>query len=321
MTTLIADCGKSESHIFNLDLNQYAVITHQDLMHLNIPNLSPGDELVIEGVHLRPREENSLAQPYTFDQLKQMKHQMKERNITILLFPCQSTPKARGMLGLEKSDENDVRAIGNYLNTFPHIVDTLQEFNPISTEDHQDKHESMWADRKQLSADVNRARNVTYGMDSDHPDFITRWMQRYSLTLLELLGPELAECIGIESYVRDPKRLKKNGTPSRLYSILATLLRPNGELRLRSDTGKLPEWKYVKRYYFCLCPNHRGGGVVASNYKHHMRPAISGRPKRMFITSKEEATELALARSCADKKLQIIWTTIRNLIVEQFAVQ
>lgn len=316
MTLYIADCGKSEAHVFNNDTQFYQVISHIDLLELNVPGIAAGDRLVIEEVHLRPRENNSLAQPYTYEQLLQLKQRLLSRHIIISLFPNELTPKARSITGLEKSDENDVRSIGNYLDEFPNEEQALKIYNPVSTEEHQQQHFHIWKDRELLSSDVNVARNNAYGFDSETYDEVTRWVYANALILCDLLGPELAADIGLTKHKRTGQ-LTKIKTPSRIYTILATLMRPNGELRLRSDTQALPEWKYVKKYFFCLSPYHRRGGVVASNYKYHMRPAISGFKGKVKNLTADEWRALAPARACADHKLKVIWTTIHNLLIEQ----
>jgi len=319
MTVYIADCGRAHAHVLNNETDDFDTIDHTCLLKLNFLGITQGDCLIIEEVHLRPRERNSLAQPYTFPELIQLRDNARAAGITISLFPNESTPKTRSMIGeSEKSDEIDVRAIGNYFTQFPEEVFSLKLLDPITTEEHQLKHDLIWEARSELNTDVNVARNAGYGFNSsiEYSDAISCWINDNAMTLYERLGEELADCIGIHKYKRK-HQLKKIESPSRVYSIVATLLKPDGDLRVRTDTGELPGWKYAKKYYFCLSPYHRRGGVVASNYKYHMRPAISDFNCKIKVLDVHGWRELKAARAEADRKLQVIWRTIRQLLIDQ----
>ena len=57
----------------------------------------------------------TLAQPFDYDQLEELKRIADEKGVTILLFPQKSTPKARKLAGIEadaKTDEVD-RAVSS----------------------------------------------------------------------------------------------------------------------------------------------------------------------------------------------------------------
>ena len=319
MTVYTADCGGARATVRNNETETEDTIDHSQLLSLKFLGITSGDHLIIEEVHLRPRERNSLAQPYTFPELIQLRDNARAAGISISLFPNESTPKTRSMMGeLEKSDEIDVRAIGNYLTHFPEEVLSLKRLDPITTDEHQRKHALIWEARSELNTDVNVARNAGYGFDSkiEYSDAISCWINNNAMTLYDRLGEELAHCIGIHKYkLKD--QLKKIKSANRVYSIVATLLKPTGELRVRTDTEQLPEWKYVKKYYFCLSPYHRRGGVVASNYKYHMRPAISNFDCKIKVLDANGWRELKAARSEADRKLQVIWRTIRQLLIDQ----
>jgi hypothetical protein len=320
MTLFVADCGRSTSHIWNDHTKTYHEIPHQDFLNLNIPGFSYGDSLVIEEVHLRPREKNSLAQPFSFFDLLELHALATHQGVTIKLFPNEVTPKARALAGFtEKNDQIDVESIANYLSVFDWAYDQLKLFNPISTKDHQERHQFIWHDRNELSHDVNCARNIGYGFDDKlgGADAVTNWINAHKHVLYERLGPELAAAVGILKYARKDG-YKKLDKPSRLYSIVVTLLRPDGQLRLRSDINQLPHWKHAKQYYFCLTPYHRRGGVIASNYKHHMRPSISGFTGKTTALTAAEWNTLSAARAYADKQLQIVWNTVRQLLVEEY---
>ena len=105
---------------------------------------------------------------------------------------------------------------------------------------------------------------------------------------------------------------------SRIYTIVATLMRPDGSLRLRSDVQKLPYWKYVKENYFAMTPYHMKGGVAASNIKFHMRSHCVAERVSAANISDDNHEAFRQARTDFDKKLQHIWNTIRAMIVSQY---
>jgi len=63
-------------------------------------------------------------------------------------------------------------------------------------------------------------------------------------------------------------------------------------------------------------------GVTASNYKYHKRKAGSVCKKSMSLESKkaiqciDDVYDIREARNESDKKLRILWRTIRKMIVE-----
>lgn len=73
------------------------------------------------------QEENSLAQAFKIDQLRQLRNLADSKNNSIRLFPQKVTPKARKVASLineellEKTDKNDVKSINYYLQEFPNV--------------------------------------------------------------------------------------------------------------------------------------------------------------------------------------------------------
>ena len=68
--------------------------------------------MVVECAHLREAHRFTLAQPFDYDQLEELKRIADEKGVTILLFPQKSTPKARKLAGVEadaKTDEVDTK--------------------------------------------------------------------------------------------------------------------------------------------------------------------------------------------------------------------
>ena len=133
---------------------------------------------------------------------------------------------------------------------------------------------------------------------------------------------------------KNPEGKLKVGTPVRIYTLTTTILRPDGTLRLRKD-NKLPAyWQYVKAHLLGCKPYHSSQGVIASNYKHWIRVAVSEYkhpnkliddndpnklgPRKSDIQvgmSYEEFFKLKAARTKVDKLTQKVWGVLREMIV------
>ena len=92
----------------------------------------PGDYVIIENAHVVPQNTTaSLAQPFTYEELKQLKETGLRKNINIKLWPQSQTYKYRHVLygeGSEKTDHNDAHAV--VYGAVEHGVDSLQKFEP-----------------------------------------------------------------------------------------------------------------------------------------------------------------------------------------------
>ena len=77
----------------------YGKLPEENLINLNIAGLKKGDTLVVEDAHLRESHRYTLAQPFNFEQLTQLKENAEEMGIILLLFPQKSTPKTRKLAG------------------------------------------------------------------------------------------------------------------------------------------------------------------------------------------------------------------------------
>ena len=111
MNLFTADVGQGKVHVYDSGNEKfYGKLPEHDLINLNIEGLKKGDTLVVEDSHLRESHRLTLAQPYSYDQLTQLKKNAEERGIILRLFPQKSTPKTRKLAGLgenDKSDEDD----------------------------------------------------------------------------------------------------------------------------------------------------------------------------------------------------------------------
>ena len=331
---ITCDIGKKETYVFVPETKNHYIISNEEFIHLNIPELD-GHDIVIEDAHIRAQENDSLAQSWTIDQLRQLRSNADSMNIEILCFPQKVTPKARKIASiglrpelLDKSDKNDIESIAYYLQQFPGAYNALKVFDPIEYKTFEKGVSRIYADRNSLTEDSNGARNQQYGIKTDYDDKVTLWIKKYISILAFNLDNETAEWAGLEMNAKG-NALKPglvNYTSDKLkfiYGVINTILDPNtGEPRLRSDINKPPYWKYAKEVYFGLTPYHMHAGVTASNYKYHKRKAGSSCKKSMSLESKnavknlDDVREIREAMKESDRHLRDFWRTARKMIVE-----
>ena len=330
---IVCDIGKKHVIVYSPETGKHYTITSDEFKYLDVPELCDGMTIIIEDAHLRSQEENSLAQTYQIDELKLFKTKADSRNIKILCFPQKVTPKTRKIASLEfpglgeKTDFNDTESIAYYLEKFPHVFDSLKTFKPITLAEHEESTKHIYDDRDALTEDSNEARNNNYGIKTDYEDAIVRWLKKWTPKLSYNLPDDVKDFVGLELN-RQGNALKPallTYTSDRfkfLYGVVNTIMKPNGELRLRSDNNRPAYWKYAKQVYFGITPYHMKAGVTASNYKYHKRKAGSVCKKSMSLESKkaiqsvEDVYEIREARNDSDKKLRTLWRTIRKMIIE-----
>ena len=287
--------------------------------------------MVVECAHLREAHRFTLAQPFDYNHLEELKKNADEKGVTIRLFPQKSTPKARKLAGVDadsktKTDEIDTRAIAEFLLKDQNAFDALKEFLPKKLDSFKDEISSTVEYIQECNADINPAKSSEYGFGKiDYDDEVSKWIKKYALRLVEYLDGdmELIHAIGLKF---DKKGNIKVDTANRIYTLVHSILRPNGELRVRPDVGKVPNWKFIKAHYLGCKPYHMNQGVAASNYKHWMRRAVSEYAfpgKKSANTtdfqvgmSYEELVKLKKARTKVDKMTQKIWYALRKMIVE-----
>ena len=331
---ITCDIGKKEVYVYVPKSKNHYTISTDQFLELKIPELD-GHDIVIEDAHLRSQEDDSLAQTWTIDQLKNLRILADLKRIEILCFPQKVSPKARKIASiavdskyLNKNDDTDTFSIAFYLQEFPEAYDTLKVFNPIEYKSFEKKVSHIYADRDALTEDSNNARNQQYGIKTDYSDAVVEWIKKYLFRLAGELDSDTREWAGIElnknnSGLKDG--LKKYTSPKLkfIYGVINTILDPNtGEPRLRSDINKPPHWKYAKKVYFGLTPYHMHAGVTASNYKYHKRKAGSSCKKSMSLESKnavknlDDVREIREAMKESDRHLRDFWRTARKMIVE-----
>ena len=331
---ITCDIGKKETYVFVPETKHHYVISNEDFIQLNIPELN-GHDIVIEDAHIRAQEDDSLAQSWTIDQLRYLRTVADSKGVEILCFPQKVTPKARKIasIGLRedlfpKSDPNDIESIAFYLQEFPEAYDALKVFDPVEYQTFEKKVSHIYADRDALTEDSNGARNQQYGIKTDHSDAVIEWIKKYLFRLASELDPDTREWAGIElnknnSGLKDGLKKYTSSKLKFIYGVINTLIVPStGEPRVRSDINKVPYWKYAKKVYFGLTPYHMHAGVTASNYKYHKRKAGSSCKKSMSLESKnavknlDDVREIREAMKESDRHLRDLWRTARKMIVE-----
>ena len=348
MNLFTADVGQGRVHVYDSgNDNFHGKLPQENLINLNIPELERGDFLVVECAHLRESHKLTLAQPFNYDQLEELKGNADRMGVSIKLFPQKSTPKARKLYGVEvseKSDEVDTRSIASFLLKDQKAFNSLKDFIPTKLEDFQNKNQYIFDYIQQSNNDINVAKSSEYGLTTkyDYEDEVSKWIKKYTVeggssifgytpTIVDYLQKEypedyeeLTQALGLSIDKKTGKLKIENG--NRIYTLVHSILRPNGDLRLRSDVGKVANWKFIKAHYLGCKPYHMNQGVAASNYKHWMRRAVSEYAlpgKNSAHTSDfkvkmpyDEYDQLKKARTKVDKMTQKIWYSLRKMIVE-----
>ena len=117
------DCGKNTATLYNGEIVK--TISHKEVLCL-AGHLEAGSTLVGEYAHFGcPRKELSRAQPFTEDQLLKWYNDLRANNITLKLFPQQSTVRACiSAFGVKKVKENGklVKKVTKGDNTDPEAI-------------------------------------------------------------------------------------------------------------------------------------------------------------------------------------------------------
>ena len=354
MTLFTADYGGNRFHVFDSDRDVF----HEKLrlgnfINLDVPNLGEGDTLVVECAHLREWHEKTMAQPLTYDELTQFKQNCEENGIEVKLFPQKSSPKARKLSGYESekdnakfkkkynmsTDEADTRSMAAFLLNNENAFNSLKEFFPTKMEDYQLKSDPIFEYIQEANQDINPAKSQGYGFSTkeefkEYEDEVSKWINANLDKIIKRFDndPDVMNLLGVERIYctkKNPDGRLKVQTPSRIYTFVATIMRRDGTLRRRKDNGLPAYWQYVKAHLLGCKPYHSSQGVIASNYKHWIRPNVSEYEHPDKISggisknsgdirvgmSYEEIRKLNRARTKVDKLTQKVWGVLREMIV------
>ena len=272
-------------------------------------------------------------------------------------------PNLKKLYGMS-GDEADTRSIAQFLLNDPNAFGSLKTFIPTKMKEFQENNQDAFDYVQQANDDINPAKSSGYGLDPNidyYEDDVSKWIKKhtvdggtsvfgYTPTIVDYLQKEYPEEYEELTWVLGLSVDKKTGEikiekegRNRIYTLVTTILRPNGDLRFRFDRAnlniddkyKVPLWQYVKAHLLGLKPYHMNQGVIASNYKHWMRRTVSeyihpdkkrdsGDPNKISSNcndfragmSYEELTKLKKARTKVDKMTQKIWYALRKMIVE-----
>ena len=262
---IVLDCGKNTATMYDSTKDMTTVISHDDI--LNLPEkLDPGTIVVVEYAHLGcPRQKYSLSQPFTADVLLDLYSRFKTNNITLKLFPQKCMPRAVSYSGLSKSDLNDPKSIYLFLKDFPEI--TLM--NPPESFDTQEIIKEGWEWKDITNKILNVARRYNYESEDDANAVFIKDNINY---IYDHLSETARDAFNIQKFKSRAKQDTiniNNINLCQIYSILSVLRDFEGNLRVRSSTGQLPNNYFIKRYVLCMTPFHFRGGVARSNLYYH----------------------------------------------------
>ena len=276
-TLFTADIGKGKLHVFDSKLDIFhGKLPKENLLNLKIPNIKRGDILVIEDAHLRESHKFTLAQPYNFLELTQLKSNCDEKGVLLLAYPQQSTPNARKFLQMDmkkKTDEVDTRAIANVLINNSKVLESLKVFVPKELEVYRKENQHIFDYIKQSNGDLSPAKTSGYGfaVGNDYSDDVSKWINNHvdklarKLDLNEILTVKkvdntldldniwedktlrnkiLLDMLGLK-FDTDQSSPVKVLNASRIYAFVHSIIRPDGGLRFRLDIDKVPHWKFI----------------------------------------------------------------------------
>jgi hypothetical protein len=243
-------------------------LSREQFHHLS--SWCPADEMLIaEDAHLgRPRTKKSLAQVYTAEELQDFYRQAYSLGINLRLFSHSQTPKARAQAGFnEKTDEVDAQAIYAYLQQQPTVLQSLKR--PPKSFVAEQWREAGWEFKDETNIMLNVARRFEYNVDGDE---ITAFILTSLDRLASMVPDEAKEIFGLLHRKKNGSFYALNSAKgpqlSKLYTLAALLLKENGSLRLRPDTGKPPGIGWVMRTQIATTPFHHRGGIARSNVMH-----------------------------------------------------
>ena len=215
----------------------------------------------------------------------------------------------------------------------------LKEFFPTKMEEFQEQSDPIFEYIQEANEDINPAKSQGYGFSTkeefeEYEDEVSKWIIANLDKIVDRFDndPEVMNLLGLKRLKptkKDPEGRLKVETPSRIYTFVATILRRDGTLRRRKDNGLPAYWQYVKAHLLGCKPFHSSQGVIASNYKHWIRPNVSEYKHPDKITgaisknsgdirvgmSYEELAKLKVARTKVDKLTQKVWGVLRGMIV------
>jgi hypothetical protein len=275
-TTVTIDCGQLGATIYDGNNNRRAVkISFEDLF--NLPNTLPkGSSIWGERAHfgVPQRQEASLAQYFTSEQLLKFYSDCEENGIDLRFYSERLMPKMLTYAGFtqeQKSDFIDPVAAYEYILGRPNVQKTLMR--PPKSFDDDPLREEGHEFREITNKHLNVARFNGYNNTN------AKWIEDNIEKIASQLSDTARSAFGLDekSHFKIKAKqgkinLNKVKMPQ-MYSVLATLKDLRGNPRLRNNpkmiNKELPGWKFIKKYVIPMSPFHFRGGVARSNLYHH----------------------------------------------------
>ena len=296
---VILDLGKNKVTMYHPLTGEHKVINPDELFERSYQ--FPKNTLVVgEIAHFgTPRQDDfeggklSKAQYYSGKQLLKWYNELVIRGITLKLFPQKLTERARRLFASKlesmqiptmKEDDSpkvhkykeadlvDTMAIWLHLNNFPRT--TLK--NPPKTfADDPARMEGLQM-RNDMTDNKNSMRFFDYAHEKDKA---SQWVKDNINELKSLLPKEVCETFGLsgKNLITKKDNLHADVKLSQIAAVLLTMMKINGEHRLRPSTEAIAGWEFTKKYLIVMSPNHERGGVCRSDlYWHGLRNYIAG---------------------------------------------
>lgn len=267
----VADYGGLSWHIYDAANNAFLELDEQEFLALDW--FRPGSNLVVENAHLGvPRTDLSLAQVHTDVELLKFYADVKAKHGKLGLFPQGMTAKARKMAGVEsKSDQDDLIAIAWYVNNvLQGDISSLRK--PPASFETPRRVEASWTFKDETNAILNVARRFKYQGPGDRIAALVN-SNEFLTSFANSLSPDAQHFFHLTEdyqYKGKPGQWKKDAArTSRLYTMFALFMKPDGSMRKRPDTKALPGLNWLKRYALNMSPFHFKGGIARSNIKWH----------------------------------------------------
>ena len=354
-----ADVGSNAVTVRNASTGEIKVLTKEEFIGLN--GIESGWVLFIEGAHLRARNVLSLSHALEFEELQQFASNAQGKNVLIYRFNQDQSAAVRSyvrenhpeceeeaqrFLGLLTSEQSGHHAIKNYnaSDAFDTIAiakfievqpersaSLIAEWRPITAKEHQQRVESVKALRQTLNTDVLMQKRTGYSLETDGMEVAKELLPELYARLTE----RQKELLQLRLVYAGKANERVDVNWSRYFPLFSTLIKSNGEPRLRPDVKQLPFWKYVRRYLLGMHASHLKAGVVAASVKHDSRPAMSvfrlpkvlneatGKMKQPQATYQNKVpAELRpafrQARAEVDRELRGIWNVMRDLVISRY---
>ena len=236
----VVDVGRGKLWLYDSETNSVGSFKFNGVEDL-IGRLEPGSIFVGEKASFdTPRKTISRSQPLTESELFRFQALCKEKDIIFKIWPEKRTPAALAYSGLEKSDENDPKAIYLWLKDNPERFEGLQ--NPSKSFSLSPEYTVGLALRKICNARLNYCRGAVPAYTDD---MISTFVRDSIDTLLDRLPESTVSFLNMTEAVRKTKEITSyelkedyldalriqftKKKPSETYLKIVTFLESNGK--------------------------------------------------------------------------------------------